>query len=191
MKKGGFFILPAALLLVITSTIALHLKRANPQRQVRPLFIRLQARKEGNWARRMANYCLCDNVLYAIETKTGKLFISRQKKDDKEMTFAGAMVKGQLHSTLEIVIGEKRERLTLSSKGKGGAKSYLSMRRELERQMELAEQSFCHLADIKRSDVNRLIPHETKKKALVRTHLKRAFENLRAIYSPPSSAPPS
>lgn len=191
MKRAGFFILPAALLLIITSTIALHLRKATPQRRARPLFLRLKARAQGSWAFGMAAHCLCDNGLYAIETRRGKLYLCRQREGKQILTFAGAKVKEQSYAQIELTVGKTKERRTLT--GKRGLEDglYGELRRSLAEQMENAQRNYEGLGDLGKRELNKLIPHKLRKKALVRTHLKRALENLRELYSPPSAASPS
>ena len=191
MKRAGFFILPAALLLIITSTIALHLRKATPQRQARSLFLRLKARAQGSWAFGMATHCLCDNGLYAIETKRGKLFLCRQREGKQTLTFAGAEFKGQSFAQLELTVEKKKERRTLAGKKGPREDLYNSLRRGLKKQMKMAQKNYKGLGDVGKRELNKLVPHKLRKKALVRKHLTRAWENLRELYSPPSAAPPS
>ena len=188
MKRAGFFILPAALLLIITSTITLHLRKATPQRRARPLFRRLKARAQGSWAFGMATHCLCDNGLYAIETKRGKLFLCRQRERKQVLTFAGAEISSQSFAQLELTVGKKKERRTLSGKKGLGEGLYGKLRVGLEEQMENAQRNYKVLDEVGKRELNKLIPHKLRKKALVRRHLTRALENLRALYSPPSAA---
>ena len=180
-KQKGFFLLPLALIFIIFAAIGRQLTKAAPARGAQKLFHSLKLRQKARWAQKMALLVKADRVRY----ESDGLFLCRLPLEKGTLAIAGAQNKDNHFITAEYRYKKEREKLTLRSRGSWSMKE---VSEELIARSINAHNNRQTLRHVKKEEMAELIPSTLRKKALVRKHLTRAFENLqKELYLPVSA----